>query len=236
MPRRPSIEASIAVSSPQTNAPAPSLIDNSREKSLAQHALAQQSSLPAALERFVDPRDRQRILGPDIEEPFVGADRLGGDAHPFDNAVGERFEQHAVHECAGIALVAVADDVLFLALGGADSGPFQPGRKARPAPAAEPALLDRRNHLLGRERFQTAAEGREPVVPQVLVQIGRIELAAVFGGQVHLRPEKRADRTVADVDGMPGDRIADLVGQQAIEPARGPVAGPPQNAPRLEVF
>ena len=73
-------------------------------------------------------------------------------------------------------------------------------------------------------------------MPQILVQIGGIELAAVFRGQVHLRPEERAHRGVADVDGALGDRIAPFVGKQAIEPARGRVAGPAQDAARLEVF
>ena len=108
--------------------------------------------------------------------------------------------------------------------GGADLRPFDAGRKARPAAAAQPALLNRLDDLLGRELFQAAPQGHEAVVPQIFVQIDRIELAAVLRGQVLLRPEERADRAVADVDGVPGDRIAGLVGQQAIEPARGRVA------------
>ncbi len=115
MPRRPSIEASSAVSSPQTNAPAPSFTDKFEAEVGPHHALAQQAALPAALEGLVDPLDGQRILGADVEEALVGPDRVGGDAHPFDDAVGERFQQHAVHERAGIALVAVADDVLHVA-------------------------------------------------------------------------------------------------------------------------
>ena len=112
--------------------------------------------------------------------------------------------------------------------GGADLGPLDAGGKAGPAAAAQPALLDLLDDLLGRELFQAAAQGREAVVPQIFVQIDRIELAAVFGGQVQLRPEERAHRAVADVDGVPADRVAGLVGQQPIEPARGRVADPPQ--------
>ena len=70
---------------------------------------------PATLERLVDPLDGQRILGADVEEALVGADGAGGDGHALDHAVGERFQQHAVHERAGIAFVAVADDVLLVA-------------------------------------------------------------------------------------------------------------------------
>ena len=110
------------------------------------------------------------------------------------------------------------------ALGGADSRPFQAGRKARPAAAAQPARLDLLDDLMRRELFQAAAQRREAVVPQVFVQIERIDLAAMLGGQVLLRPEKRADRPVAGVDGVPGRRVAGFIGQQPIEPARGRAA------------
>ena len=45
MPRRPSMEAIRAVSSPQTNAPAPSLIVMSKAKPLPRMSLAEQAEL-----------------------------------------------------------------------------------------------------------------------------------------------------------------------------------------------
>ena len=61
---------------------------------------------------------------------------------PFDDAVGERFQDHAVHERARVAFVAVADDILDIARLLADDAPFLPGGKARPAAPAQAGLLD----------------------------------------------------------------------------------------------
>ena len=190
-------------------------------KSLSKYVVAQKSASVALLDGLGDPLDGQGIFGADVEEAFASADGPGGDCHAFDDAVGERFQQHAVHECAGIAFVAVADDVFHIALSGADFGPLDAGGKTGAAAAAQAAGFDFIDDLLRREFFQAAAQGFKAVVAQVFVEIRRIDLAAVFGGHVFLPAEECTDRRIADVDGMPGDRIAVFVAYKPIEPARG---------------
>ena len=51
------------------------------------------------------------IFVADVEDGLVRSDRDGGDGQPFNDPVGEGFEDHAVHECARVAFVAVADHV-----------------------------------------------------------------------------------------------------------------------------
>lgn len=104
------------------------------------------------------------------------------------------------------------------------------------AAAAQPAGLHLGDDLVGRQRLQAAAQGDEAVVPQVLVQVERVELSAVLGGQVLLPAEEGADHRVAYVQRVPPNPLAlQFVGEQAIEQAAD---GPPQasqQAGRLEV-
>ena len=61
--------------------------------------------------RFAQPADGARIFGADIDVTFLGADAMRRDEHSFNHPVWERFHQHPVHERAGIAFVAIDDDV-----------------------------------------------------------------------------------------------------------------------------
>ena len=73
-------------------------------------------------------------------------------------------------------------------------------------------------------------------MPQVLVQIRRIDLPAILGGQVLLRPEERAHRPFARIDRVTHGRFHFVfVGQQPVQPAARGVADPLPQAARLEV-
>ena len=67
-------------------------------------------------------------------------------------------------------------------------------------------------------------------MPQVFVEIQRVDLAGMFGGDVLLGAEKRADRPVACVDGVSSRGVAGFIGQQPIEPAAGDSADAAQRA------
>ena len=112
-PRSPSTEAISAVSSPQTNAPAPSRTSTSKPKSTRRCRLPSRPRRSAwrmaTLSRF----DRQRIFGAAVDVALGRAHRVGGDGHALEHAVRIAFQHAAVHERAGIALVGVADDVLL---------------------------------------------------------------------------------------------------------------------------
>ena len=119
--------------------PGPFLDAEIEAKIAAENALAQQSAGPALSNRLLDPLDRQGILRANIKNSLVGADGAGGDGHSLDDAIGKGLQQHAVHEGAGIAFVAVADEVFLPAGGAANGGPLQSRGKAGPAPPAQAA-------------------------------------------------------------------------------------------------
>ena len=85
MPRRPSIEAISAVSSPQTNAPAPSLTLILKLKLLPRYFVTEESLLLGLRDRETQASDGFGILGTAVDVCFVGADRKAGNHHSFEN-------------------------------------------------------------------------------------------------------------------------------------------------------
>ena len=57
------------------------------------------------------------------------------------------------------------------------------------------------NDLLRGHFFEASGQGDKAVVVEILVEIGRIDPAAMFGGDVFLRSEECGDRWIADFDG-----------------------------------
>ena len=164
------------------------------------------------------------------------ADGPGGDRHAFDDAIGEGLQEHSVHERAGVTFVAVAEDVFLIARGGPNGGPFYARGKTGPAASSQAAHLDLFDQLVGRSFFEAVLQRIEAAVSQVFVQVGRIDLPAILGGQMLLTAEERTNRPVADVDRMARDRVTPFVGHQSIEPPRDGVPDPLNEARRLEMF
>ena len=81
--------------------------------------------------------DGQRILVPDVNDRCRAPVGIGGNGHAFEDAVRVRLHDHAVHKRAGIAFVAVADEVLFVARSSGHHSPLASGRKPAPSAAAE---------------------------------------------------------------------------------------------------
>ena len=131
-----------AVDSPQTKAPAPWLMRMSKSEAGAQDVVAQQAALARLRERVAQALDGQRVLVAHVHVALVGADRERGDEHALDDRVRVVFEHGAVHERAGVALVAVADEVVLVARVGAAEAPLLAGREAGAAAAAQAAGLD----------------------------------------------------------------------------------------------
>ncbi len=86
--------------------------------------------------------DRQGVFGADVDVALAGADGVGGDGHAFEDALRIALQDAAVHESAGVALVAVADDVFLGAAGLGDRAPLEAGGIAAAATAAQAALGD----------------------------------------------------------------------------------------------
>ncbi len=145
---------------------------------------------------------------------------MGGQREAFEDAVGIGLEHEAIHEGAGVAFVAVADDVL-LAGAGLEAGerPFAAGGEARAAAAAEAGgddLFDERAGLheeCGAERLVAAAG-------EVVVDGERIDHAAVFehDALAACRGRRRRRRRVEQMGGR-------SEGAEAAGVAAGDVAG-----------
>jgi len=65
----------------------------------------------------------------------VGAKSVARDHHAFDDLKGVALEDRAVHERAGVAFIAIADDVFDLGFLVGRELPFLAGREARAATA-----------------------------------------------------------------------------------------------------
>ena len=120
-----------------------------------------------------------RALVADVEDAFFRADGERADAHALDDRVRTALHDRAVHERAGVAFVAIADDVLgpFVVAGG--TAPFSAGREAGTAFAAQAALFDLRDDFVGRQG-KGALKAFVAAVRTVLVQAERVDNADVL--------------------------------------------------------
>ena len=150
MPRWPSIEAIMAVSSPQTNAPAPSITSHFIERPVPKTFLPRMPSRSAVRHGAPHALDCQRIFGANVDQRLVGANRARRDHQAFNHAVRIAFHHGAVHERAGVAFVAVADDILLGRILNARRFPLASGRESAAATAAQAGFEDRLADLLRR--------------------------------------------------------------------------------------
>ncbi len=140
----------------------------------------------AQCDGFLYPFEGQRIFGADIEIAFVSADSGGGNSHALQNAKGVGFHQHTIHKGAGIAFVAVANDVFFVGLCFVDGKPFQIGGESAAAAAAQAGAFDFRQYGLGITLLQALHEGGKTTVCLVFFNVQRVGVAEMFGGDVNL--------------------------------------------------
>ena len=111
---------------------------------------AQDAGLVGVVDRVLDMVAGESVLVADVEHALFGADGQRADDHALDDGMGRALHRGAVHERAGVALVAVADDVLGEDVVARRRAPFAPGGEARAALAAQAALLDLGDDLVGR--------------------------------------------------------------------------------------
>jgi hypothetical protein len=140
-PTFPSMDRISAVSSPQTNAPAPLTSSMSKENPVPRMSSPRAPGpAPAAGDQQV--LDGQRILGPDVDHALGGARGERADDHPLQDAVGIALQQAPVHVRARVALVRVADqESRAPARSAGQHLPLEARREPGAAPAAEPGGL-----------------------------------------------------------------------------------------------
>ena len=175
MPRRPSSDSSIAVSSPQTYEPAPVTISTGIEPSRPARAELR--------DRGEQPRAGGCVLLAQVDDRVLGLDEPRRDRHALDEQMRPQLHDVAVLDRARLALVGVDDD--DARPGELDDGrPLAERREAGAAVAHEARRLELREHgvvrVLGPQRLEPAAPlvvgerlvglrepGRRPVVRRV---------------------------------------------------------------------
>ncbi|OQB89823.1 MAG: hypothetical protein BWX86_02362 [Verrucomicrobia bacterium ADurb.Bin122] len=173
----------------------------------AEDVAPEQSGLAGLNQRPLDTLDRLRVLGPDVEIAVGRADRVAGDHQPLEHVVRIALEHAAVHECAGVALVAVADHAPRLRFLLTREAPLLPSGEPGAATPAQPAALQLLDHLLGRSRQRRP----EPLVSvrafQIVLQRLGVDRPAVAQDDPDLRIGLRPAQVVDHLPAL--DRLLD---------------------------
>ena len=115
----------------------------------------------------------------DVNEAAAGADGVSANDQPLQDLMGIALQDRAVHVGPGVALVGIADDDLLVSAGPAGQVPLGPGGKTGAAPSPQPRLLDFRDDAR-RGALQGRGQGAVPAFGQVIVNVLRIDAAALF--------------------------------------------------------
>ena len=161
----------------------------------AEHGGAQNPGIARLQNRPLQRLMGVRIFRAQIDVALGRADRDRGDRHALDQQEGIAFHQHPVGEGAAIALVGIADDVFLFRPGVVDGLPFDSGREAGAAAAAQAGFPDLLDDLSAGERqrfFQTL----QPVMSAVIGERERVGHADALEGQalLALQPVELAHR------------------------------------------
>ena len=91
--------------------------------------------------------DGERIFVTNVKNAFMRADRHGGDCQSLDDAKRKRLQNHPVHERAGIAFVAIGNDIFDFPCLLSYDAPLLAGGKPGAAAAAQSGFFNRGNDL-----------------------------------------------------------------------------------------
>ncbi len=135
--------------------------------------------------------DSQRVLCPAINIAVLRTDGVSCNRHAFEQAVRVAFQDRAVHECAGIAFVCIADHVLGCVAAAPAELPLDAGREARSAAPAQSRIFHRGDHIVRLHLCQRLCQRLVAIAGDVLVDIFRVDNPAIFQGYAHLLAVKR---------------------------------------------
>ncbi len=167
----------------------------------------------------------QGHLAPDVEEGLAAADRVAGEQDALDQLVGIALHEDAVLVGAGLALVAVDDEVAGPHAGRAEA-PLDAGREAGAAPTEEAGRLDLVDHR-GRGHGQRLAQGLVAAGGLVAGQGVRVVVAEAAGDDLrrvgdHLgRLGRCGIGRSRGLVGVQPDRLAIVVGRHRAGAAVG---------------
>jgi hypothetical protein len=155
-------------------------------KTGAEDVVTQEAGGPRVYDGFLHSAHGERILGADVEVAAGGANRVGRDDQALEHAVRIAFQHAAIHVGAGVAFVAVADDVLGRALNGARDLPLEPGGEAGAAAAAQAAGFHFGDDVLRLHAAEDAHQALVDTVAQAVLKVFRVEFAAITHDDPHL--------------------------------------------------
>ena len=184
------MEAISAVSSPQTKAPAPSLILMLKIKSLTENIFSQETFVPAPVQWRLSDVHRQGIFRADIDIAFIGADGIGGNHHAFQDRMGIAFQDAAVHKRAGVAFIGIADNIFFIAFGLAGEFHLSPVGKPPPPRPRNPDFMMISITWFGVYSCKAFLDGLIPAMGNVIINGTGIDDAAISQNDLFLFLEK----------------------------------------------
>ena len=207
--------------------PARAAPDLGRDRELAaEHALAHEARRARLLQRPLDVARGQMRLAVDVEDHARSARRVGGQQRAFQEPVGIALQEVAVLEDAGLALLAVDDQVLEGAGRAARAFPLERGLEVGAAAAPQPRALDGLDEALGLRLGQHALERLVRAATDRVGDIAGIGDAAAAHQLAPLAGEERGDVGVLGgcARAHRGQQRRGLAGGHAREDARGLVA------------
>ena len=145
--------------------------------------------------------------------PFAGAHCVGCDRHAFNYTLRIAFQNAAIHECARVALVAVADHVLHVAGCFGNRAPLQSARIPAAAASAQAACCDLVDDAIRCHVSQGGHQCPVSIAGNIIVDLLRIDLAGILEHHVDLlievlakialqRSHRLAAKTVHDCFGI----------------------------------
>src|SRR6516225_1220755 len=151
----------------------------------------------------------QRVFGADVDEPLLRTNCTTRNCHALEYSVRIALQNAAVHKCARIALVPVANDILAFARRFRHGCPLQTSRVAGPAAPAQPALRDLLNDLPGLHFKQNPMESAIAARLDVLLDVLRIHPATAGQNHRHLASEKSMFRVATSRFGYTSSKCRD---------------------------
>ena len=129
--------------------------------------------------------DSGRIFCTYVKISVICTDRVSGDHHALDDCERISFKDRTVHECAGIALVTVADYIFVITLRIVCELPFAAGRETGAAASADTCSQHFVDDILGRhgKRSLQTLEGTHA---ERFLDVLRINDAAAMQGDTSL--------------------------------------------------
>ena len=153
---------------------------NTEGKVRAHDVVAQQAVALRLGNGLFQPVHGQRILRPDIDVALAAAHGKSRDHHALQHAVGVALHNGAVHKCAGVALVAVADDVLLLGLLLSSALPLAARGESAAAAAPESRVRDGLADFLSGHLEEGLFKAGVAALGDILLNILGVAAAAVF--------------------------------------------------------